>query len=175
MFCKIVWILNWLKIIFNRKISCSGFVKIDPAVELIISPNSKLIIGKNCHVRKNSIIALYGGATVVLHDNVFLGHGTTLAAHEKIELGAGTMSAEYVSLRDHDHNYSGKEKTLSQRGVVTGAITIGKNVWLGAKTTVTKGVSIGNDAVIGANSVVTRSIPSKTIAVGAPAKGIKKI
>ena len=37
-----------------------------------------------------------------------------------------------------------------------------------------KGVSIGDGAVIGANSVVTKDIPPASIAVGSPAKVIKR-
>ena len=36
------------------------------------------------------------------------------------------------------------------------------------------GVTIGKNSVIGANSVVTKDIPDYCVAVGAPAKVIKK-
>jgi acetyltransferase-like isoleucine patch superfamily enzyme len=37
------------------------------------------------------------------------------------------------------------------------------------------GVTIGKGSIIGANSLVTKSIPEYSIAVGSPAKVIKKV
>lgn len=54
-------------------------------------------------------------------------------------------------------------------------ITIGDNVWLGGGVIVCPGVSIGADSVIGAGSVVTRDIPAGVVAVGNPARVIRKI
>jgi maltose O-acetyltransferase len=54
-------------------------------------------------------------------------------------------------------------------------ITIGDNVWLGGGVIVCPGVSIGDDSVIGAGSVVTRDIPSGVVAVGNPARVIRRV
>ena len=53
-------------------------------------------------------------------------------------------------------------------------VKIGKNVWLGEGVIVMPGVTIGDGAVIGAHSVVNKSIPPACVAVGSPAKVIKK-
>ena len=54
-------------------------------------------------------------------------------------------------------------------------ITIGDNVWLGGGVIVCPGVTIGENTVIGAGSVVTRDIPANVVAVGNPARVIRKI
>ena len=54
-------------------------------------------------------------------------------------------------------------------------ITIGKDCWLGGGVVVLPGVTIGDGVTIGAASVVTKDIPSRTVAVGNPARVIKKI
>jgi len=54
-------------------------------------------------------------------------------------------------------------------------VIIGSNVWLGMNVNVFKGVSIGDNSVIAANSLVTKDIPENALAIGAPAKVIKKI
>lgn len=48
-------------------------------------------------------------------------------------------------------------------------------VWLGGNVTVWGGVTIEKNSIIGAGSVVTADIPENVIAVGNPAKVIKKI
>lgn len=54
-------------------------------------------------------------------------------------------------------------------------ITIGDNCWLASNVTVCAGVTIGNNCVIGAGAVVTRDIPDNSLAVGVPAKVIRKL
>jgi maltose O-acetyltransferase len=47
--------------------------------------------------------------------------------------------------------------------------------WLGAGCIVTDGVHIGRNAVVGAGAVVTRDVPAGTVAVGVPARVVKRI
>jgi maltose O-acetyltransferase len=54
-------------------------------------------------------------------------------------------------------------------------IVIEDNVWLGGGVIVCPGVTIGADTVVGAGSVVTRDLPAGVIAVGSPAKVIRKL
>jgi len=58
--------------------------------------------------------------------------------------------------------------------VVTKQIVIKDSVWIGANCVVTAGVTIGKHAIIGAGSVVTKNIPDYSVAVGNPARVIKK-
>lgn len=55
------------------------------------------------------------------------------------------------------------------------SITVGDNCWLASNVTVCPGVTIGNNCVIGAGSVVTHDIPENSLAVGVPAKVLRKI
>ena len=54
-------------------------------------------------------------------------------------------------------------------------ITLGDNVWLGGGVIVCPGVTIGDNSVIGAGSVVTRDIPANVVAVGNPARVLRRI
>lgn len=54
-------------------------------------------------------------------------------------------------------------------------VTIGNNVWIGGGVTICPGVTIGDNCVIGAGSVVVKDIPSNSVAVGNPARVVKKI
>ena len=51
---------------------------------------------------------------------------------------------------------------------------IGDNVTLGASVTIIGDIKIGNNVIIGAGSVVTKNVEENTIAVGNPARIIKK-
>ena len=54
-------------------------------------------------------------------------------------------------------------------------ITVGNSVWFGGGVKVLPGVTIGDNCVIGAGSVVVKDIPSNSVAVGNPAKVIRKL
>ncbi len=54
-------------------------------------------------------------------------------------------------------------------------IIVGSDVWFGGGVRVLPGVKIGSNVVIGAGSVVSRDIPDNSVAVGNPARVIKKL
>ena len=53
-------------------------------------------------------------------------------------------------------------------------IKIENNVWIGANSVVLPGVQIGNHSVIGAGSIITKDIPPYSVAVGNPARIVKR-
>ena len=55
-----------------------------------------------------------------------------------------------------------------------GDTVIGNDVWIGQNAVILPGVHIGDGAIIGANSVVGSDVEQYTIAVGNPAKMLRK-
>lgn len=55
-----------------------------------------------------------------------------------------------------------------------GDTVVGNDVWIGQNVTVMPGVHIGDGAIIGMNSVVAKDIPPYSIAVGNPARVVRK-
>ncbi|WDT94650.1 acyltransferase [Thermoleophilum album] len=98
-----------------------------------------------------------------------------VAALELVEIGAHCMFANGCFISDADHRYDDLELPVTWQGFTSkGPTRIGDNVWCGANVVVTSGVTIGERAVIGANSVVTSDIPPYSVAVGAPARVVKR-
>ena len=56
-----------------------------------------------------------------------------------------------------------------------GPIKVGNNVFIGNNAILLPGVTIGDNVIIGAGAVVTKDIPSDSVAVGVPAKVIKRL
>jgi maltose O-acetyltransferase len=54
-------------------------------------------------------------------------------------------------------------------------VAIGDNVWLGGGAIVLPGVTIGDNTVVGAGAVVTRDLPANVVAVGNPARVVKRL
>jgi acetyltransferase-like isoleucine patch superfamily enzyme len=98
-----------------------------------------------------------------------------IGAISSVMIGKGCLLASHVYITDHDHDFSNPlEPPISNRRVIAAPVTIGDYVWLGENVTVLKGVKIGQRSVIGAGSIVTRDVPEFSIAVGSPARVIRK-
>lgn len=54
-------------------------------------------------------------------------------------------------------------------------VTIGNNVWIGGGVQILPGVRIGDNVTVGAGSVVVKDIPANSVAVGNPARVVKKL
>lgn len=54
-------------------------------------------------------------------------------------------------------------------------ITVGDNVWLGGGVIVLAGVTIGDNTVVGAGAVVPKDLPANVVAVGNPARIVRRL
>jgi len=90
-----------------------------------------------------------------------------------IEIGDNTMIGPQCIIWDRDHRIS-RHKLIREQTYVKTPVYIGSDVWIGANVTILKGVRIGQGAVIGGGAVVTHDIPAYTVAVGNPAKVLKR-
>ncbi|MBE9582296.1 MAG: hypothetical protein IMF18_11845 [Proteobacteria bacterium] len=59
--------------------------------------------------------------------------------------------------------------------VSVASVKLGTNVWIASGAAILKGVTIGDNSVIAFGAVVTNSIPANAVAVGNPAKVVKRI
>lgn len=115
--------------------------------------------------------------TLVIGRNVQINDSCHIAAVESIVIGENVLIASKVYVTDHDHGDMTNESLLiapSKRELVTSPVCIEDNVWICEGVVVLKGVTIGKGSVIGAGAIVTKSIPPYSLAVGVPAKIVKK-
>ena len=110
---------------------------------------------------------------VSIENDVFIGVGSIIVCKQNIIIGSDSLIAEYVVIRDQDHRTD--SRPVNQSGFHTKAIHIGKDVWIGCKASVLRGASIGDRCVIGAHALVNSHIPEDMLAVGLPARVIKRI
>lgn len=134
-------------------------------------------IGPSVLIEPGCWFALYPEtAQLEIGEGTFVNLGCMLAATERITVGKHCMFANYCFVADADHRFDDPDLPVTWQGMASrGPVTIGDNCWFGTNCVVTGGVTIGERTVVGANSVVTHDLPSGVIAVGAPAKVIKKI
>jgi acetyltransferase-like isoleucine patch superfamily enzyme len=136
----------------------------------------RLQIGPEVLLEPGVWITLPGSARVRIGAGSFLNLGVMLAAEQLVEIGEHCMLANGCFVSDADHRHDDPDKPITWQGFQSaGPTRIGDNCWLGANVVVTSGVSIGERCVIGANSVVTHDIEPFSLAVGLPARVIKRL
>jgi len=96
-----------------------------------------------------------------------------------IEIGKYTIFGEYASVLDGEHVHIQTDDYWfygdPQAQNILDPVKIGIGAYIGGKTTILRGTEIGDFCRIGANSVVVGKIEPHMLAVGVPAKPIKKL
>ena len=117
---------------------------------------------------------------MIIGNNVQINDYVHLACINSLIIEDDVLIASKVYISDINHgNYSGEGQSLPEerakdRRLYSKSVKIEKNVWVGENVSILPGVTIGANSIIGANSVVTKDIDKNCIAVGNPAKVIKK-
>ena len=111
---------------------------------------------------------------LVFEDGCSIGHFNHIFATKSIILHKYVLTADKVYISDNLHGYEDVNNPVVKQAIVQNStVEIGEGSWLGENVCVL-GASIGKHCVIGANSVVTKDIPDYSIAVGSPARIIKR-
>lgn len=145
---------------------------------------SKISVGKNLTTGIGCRIEAYPISekiVLTIGDNVQMNDYVHITAMEKVHIGNNVLLASKIYISDCSHgSYVGNEfdsnpnTSPQKRPLFSNPVFIEDNVWLGEFVSVLPGVTIGRGTIVGANSVVAKSLPSYVIAVGTPAKPIKK-
>lgn len=110
---------------------------------------------------------------ILIGERTYINRNTIIDACSRIQIGDDCAIGPNCYITDHDHTFSAGKKPLDSP--LNSRPTIIKDeVWIGANVVILKGVTIGRRSIVGAGSVVTKSIPENAIAVGNPAKIIRK-
>ena len=111
-----------------------------------------------------------------------IGSGTSIAgscvlsAASRIRLGRSVLLARNVYIADHMHEYDDIGVPVLDQGITRVApVEIGDGAWLGQNVVIAPGVRVGRGAVVGANSVVRDDVPDFSVAVGAPARVVRRV
>lgn len=147
--------------IFNEKyISIGSDTLIGPGVAL----SAGMVPGQEC----------LSTPVVSIGDRCLVGRGSGIVGHFSITIGNDVWTGHHVYITDQNHGYEDVTRPIPQQSQPERAVTIGDGSWLGHGAVVLPGVTIGRHVVVGANSVVTRDLPDFSVAVGSPAKVIRR-
>jgi acetyltransferase-like isoleucine patch superfamily enzyme len=114
------------------------------------------------------------GGHITIGEHCTVQYGTLLYGEGGLTIGDHTRIAAGCVIAPMNHVYTDPNTPIRLQGETARGIRIGRDVWLGNGVRVTDGVEIGDGCVVGAGSVVTKSLPPFSIAVGTPARVIKR-
>lgn len=166
------------KLIFKSRFKKFGF-KSSIFYPLSIDGIRNISIGNNVVVQYKTWLAavpLTGASScnLIIGDGTCLGHFNHIYATHSIIIGQNVLTADKVYISDNLHNYDDISIPIIKQPIKqVSSVVIGNGSWLGENVCVI-GAKIGENCVIGANSVVTKDIPDYSVAVGVPAKIIKR-
>ena len=170
-------------------------VKIGTGVKIVnphlVSLDDDVIIMDNCtiiaregtyiHLGKNDILSErvyldteHAGGYMEFGEWVYLGTGTTCFGHWGLEIGDNSLLAQNITITPYSHIFDDPNQRIWDQGGHSEKVTIGQDCYLGMGVCVMYSGNIGDGSVIGAGSTVVKPIPPYCVAVGTPAKVIKK-
>lgn len=136
-------------------------------------------LGENSSVRPG--VYVVAADKIKIGDNVTLRPGSMLHADPR-ENGAGIIIEDKVLIGSSVHIYVDTHKfdethrpIFDQGFYPSKEVRLLEGCWIGANAVILPGITIGKNSIVGASSVVTKDIPDFCVAVGNPAKVIKRL
>lgn len=139
----------------------------------------RISIGKGVYINNKGWLACLpltgnNNCSLTIGDGTYIGRFCHIYATSKIEIGQKVLMADKVYIADNLHQFENVDLPVIDQPVKqTAEVTIGDGAWLGENVCVI-GASVGKHSVVGANSVVMKDIPDYCVAVGSPAKIVKR-
>ena len=111
---------------------------------------------------------------LVIGDRCLINKGTAIVAHFAIEIGDDVFTGHNCYITDQNHGYEDLDEPIGAQTMPEKPVRIGSGSWLGHGVIVLPGVTIGEHVTIAAGSVVTRDLPDRCVAVGSPARVVRR-
>ena len=131
----------------------------------------RLVLKKHSLIEKQCVVNTWHGA-VVLEEGAGIGIGSIVIG--PVSMGPNSRCSQNCFITGQSHRYDDVSKNLIEQGFDIREVVIEENVWIGSNSVILPGVTIGKNSVIGAGAVVTKNIPPFSVAVGNPARTIKR-
>jgi acetyltransferase-like isoleucine patch superfamily enzyme len=113
-----------------------------------------------------------GVGDVIIGNETRIGMGNVIIG--PVTVGNSVIFAQNIVMSGLNHTYEDVTLPIDKQKVTTAPIVVEDECWIGANVVLTAGVTVGRHSVVAAGAVVTKDIPPFSVAVGNPARVIKK-
>jgi acetyltransferase-like isoleucine patch superfamily enzyme/acyl carrier protein len=140
----------------------------------------RMAIGSNGFIGGGSWLHALPGhgdrPAIEIGDGVSIAGLCVLSAARSIRIGKDVSLARNVYISDHTHVYEDAGVPVLAQGITDPKpVEIGDDAWIGENVMVFPGVRIGRGAVVGGNSIVSSDVPDYCLALGAPARVVRRL
>jgi acetyltransferase-like isoleucine patch superfamily enzyme len=164
----------WVRIFLNRFFHKRGKKsQIRFHARLDVFPYHIFNVGSNSVIEDYTVIN-NGAGDVIIGDNSIIGIGTVIIG--PVRMGNGSYTGQHVFMAGFNHGFQdGTKNSRTQPVDIRGeGVVLEEDVFIGSNSVITAGVTIGKGTQVGAGSVVSRNLPPNCIAVGNPARVIRR-
>lgn len=154
-------------------------IKVSGAKKIICQGQRNIKIGRQVSIGRCSWLAAVPltsekECSLIINNGCYIGNFAHFYATKSIKIEKNVLIADKVYIADNLHGYENINLPIIEQPIIQKQnVTIGEGSWIGENVCII-GANVGKHCVIGANSVVTHNIPDYSVAVGAPARIIKK-
>lgn len=163
--------------IFCPRLSVGPQCFIDEGVTIYAHPDGgEVRLGRGVHLYRGTIIEVGRGGSVIIGDDTHIqSHCNIKGFLGSTRIGRNVQIAPHCGFSPYEHRFDDLNTAIREQDIVSaGDIVLEDNVWLGLNVQVLDGVTIGEGTVVGAGAVVTKSLPPHCVAVGVPARVIRR-
>ena len=138
---------------------------------LDVFPWRRFEVGRDALIEDYAVVN-NGAGDVLIGDAARIDIGSVVIG--PVRMGDRAGLGQHVFISGFNHGYADGTRDSNEQKLVRKEVVIGRESHIGANSVVVAGVEIGERCQIGAGSVVTKNIPPYSVAVGNPARVIKR-
>ena len=147
----------------------------------LVGGGGKILLQRNVKIMPQAMIVSLGQGIIEIGEYSEISMYSRVASVGYVKIGRCVMFGPNVFVADYNHEYRDPLRPIMYQGnrftpITDGIpnVSIGDGTWIGTNVVIVGNVHIGKNCVIGANSVVNTDIPDYSVAVGSPAKVVKR-
>ncbi|OOQ59468.1 acyltransferase [Mucilaginibacter pedocola] len=146
---------------------------------LKLDGGKNIFIGNNVYIGRLSWLAASPltnkqNCKLVINEGAYIGNFAHIYSTSSITIGKKALLADKVYITDNLHGYDDITLPYIEQPIKQlKPVLIGEGCWIGENVCII-GANVGKQSIIGANAVVTKDIPDYCVAVGSPARIIKR-
>ena len=164
-----------VKIENPQRISLGDNVCIEDGCTLIARSERGITLGDGVNLKQRVYLDTEGAdGYIEIGRCAYIGTGCCLHGHQGLEIGDHTLFAQNITITPYSHKFDDVTRTIIEQGGHTRRIVIGRDCYLGMGVCVLWSADIGDGSVIGSGSVIVKPIPPYSVAVGVPARVVRK-
>jgi maltose O-acetyltransferase len=134
-------------------------------------PHDAKLVGEGCFYL--DLIVWLNGNQIELGKRVGFNYGCYVNGYGGLRIGHRTIVGPYTRIQTANHQMS-TERPIVDQNRTKRPVEIGADCWIGMGVCILPGARLGDGCVVGGGSVVVGDLEPNCIAVGNPARAIKR-